>query len=46
MKRFIVYIDVCTFGQWVWANNRREARRQMQPYAKSVGGKITSVEEV
>lgn len=46
MRRFIVNISTVTFGQWVWAENKREARKQMQPYAKSIGGKITSVEEV
>jgi len=46
MKRFVVNINTATFGQWVWAENKREARKQMKPYAKSINGKIVSIEEV
>lgn len=46
MKRFIVYIEGQTFGNWVWAQNKREARKQMAAYARCVGGRIVRVEEV
>lgn len=46
MKRFIVYFTNTTFGQWVWAENKAAARKQMTPYAHCIGEKITKVEEV
>ena len=46
MKRYVVNFKNRTFGEWVWADNKREARKQMQPYARCTGDKITSVEEV
>lgn len=46
MKRYVVNFDKAVFGQWVWADNKAQARKQMTPYAKCKGYKITSVEEV
>ena len=45
MKRYYVEFDGAVFGQLVWAENKREARKQMQPYARCNGWKITRVTE-
>lgn len=46
MKRFIVYFGGKVFGEWVWAENKRQARKQMTPYAHYIGCKIIKIEEV
>lgn len=46
MKRFIVHFEHRTFGEWVWAENKRAARKQMTPYARCIRDKITDVEYV
>lgn len=45
MKRFAVEFDGSVFQQLVWAENKREARKQMQPYARCHGWKIVQVTE-
>lgn len=45
MKRFYVEYDKRVLGDFVWANSKREARKQMTAYAKHCGFKIISVTE-
>lgn len=45
-KRYIVHFDKAVFGEWVWADSKKEARKNMTPYAIHKGYKITDIEEV
>ena len=45
MKRYIVFFKNRTFDNWVWAANKREARKQMAAYARAIGDIIVKIEE-
>lgn len=45
-KRYIVHFKDHLFGEWCWAESKKEARQNMTPYARCIGSKITSIEEV
>ena len=46
MKRFIIFYDKSVTEHWVWAENKKQARRQVSAFAKVMGFKILKIEEV